>query len=588
MKNTFTEALSTPVPQSEPENPRQVANNAGGYTFTVDDKVRLERFLVLGTTGGTFYVGEKALTKQNLDFLDNLIEADEDLVRQTVYNVSYNGRAAKNSPALFALAKLLVNGKNKQAIIDIGPDIARTFYHLSEFAEYVELLGANSHAERLQDPAYAAGMEAVAHSLKYMAAQNGKTINPNPKTRFSGSPTGGWGSAKRRFVAHWYQVKTAEQVAYQGVKYRQRNGWTHGNLLQLSHPKGLDPNVATFLLGKDDRTAAATTTGPEIIRGFKFAQEAATKSELLSALEGFPNLPWETIPTQFLKEPEVWMRLFYNGQLRGQALVRNITRLSRIGAFKDMVFTRDYADKLADEEMIAKTRLHPINFLNAQVVHTKGQVDRHKGRFGYSGRIKDWTTVPQIVDALNAGFHTSFKHIEPAGKRTFLALDTSGSMWWETSMCTGLDISAASAVACMSMVTARTEPYYQVKAFAHVMKDIGITPNMNLSQIDQAMQRSGGGGTDCSLPMLYAKDNHIEVDTFVIYTDNETWAGRRHPHVELREYRRASGINAKMIVVGVAATNFTVADPADAGMLDVVGFDANAPGVIADFSAGRI
>ena len=46
----------------------------------------------------------------------------------------------------------------------------------------------------------------------------------------------------------------------------------------------------------------------------------------------------------------------------------------------------------------------------------------------------------------------------------------------------------------------------------------------------------------------------------------------------------ASGIQAKLIVVGMLSNRFTVADPTDAGMLDVVGFDTNAPQVMADFA----
>jgi 60 kDa SS-A/Ro ribonucleoprotein len=34
------------------------------------------------------------------------------------------------------------------------------------------------------------------------------------------------------------------------------------------------------------------------------------------------------------------------------------------------------------------------------------------------------------------------------------------------------------------------------------------------------------------------------------------------------------------------ANKFSIADPDDAGMLDVVGFDAAAPAVIADFTRG--
>ena len=92
------------------------------------------------------------------------------------------------------------------------------------------------------------------------------------------------------------------------------------------------------------------------------------------------------------------------------------------------------------------------------------------------------------------------------------------------------------------------------------------------------------GGTDCALPMVWAKRHKVEVDTFVVYTDNETWAGSVHPAQALRDYRQASGNAAKLVVVGMTSNGFTIADPSDAGMLDVVGFDTATPPVISDFA----
>jgi 60 kDa SS-A/Ro ribonucleoprotein len=75
----------------------------------------------------------------------------------------------------------------------------------------------------------------------------------------------------------------------------------------------------------------------------------------------------------------------------------------------------------------------------------------------------------------------------------------------------------------------------------------------------------------------------LKVDAFVVLTDSETWAGATHPVQALREYRARSGIAAKLVVVGLVSNGFSIADPNDGGMLDVVGFDAAAPAVIADF-----
>jgi 60 kDa SS-A/Ro ribonucleoprotein len=83
--------------------------------------------------------------------------------------------------------------------------------------------------------------------------------------------------------------------------------------------------------------------------------------------------------------------------------------------------------------------------------------------------------------------------------------------------------------------------------------------------------------------MLWATANKIPVDLFCIYTDSETWAGDVHPTQALKEYRQKMGIPAKLVTVGMVGNAFTIADPADAGQMDVVGFDTATPSIISDF-----
>lgn len=527
-------ALKTNTPQTvrTPGRSDEVKNNAGGFVFEVSDKSRLERFLILGTDGGTYYVGERKLTEQNVDFLKKMIAKDEALVLRTAVEVSDQGRALRNTPAIFVLALVLAEGKDKAAARAAVAKIARTSTHVFELAEFIDSLG-------------------------------------------------GWGRAKRRAIAAWYEDKSADELAYQAVKYRQRNGWTHRDLFRLSHPEGVDQRIGTFILKGDN----PVTAEGDLIDNFHAIQRAGSVKDVLNVLEAQKNLPWETIPTEFLKEKDVWKTLFYNGQVKGQALVRNITRLARIGAFDDMKFAGDYAKALTDVDMIRKTRLHPINFLNALVVYTEGQVDRNGYSMWSVSRKKDWTVKAVIRDALNTGFHLAFKTIEPAGKRTMLALDVSGSMSQNAS---GLDLSCAQVGAAMAMTIARTEPYYEVMGFSNTFRDLGVSPNDDLAATLRKTYGLTFGSTDMSAPMEYALKNRIEVDTFAVLTDNETYAGRTKPFQALRNYREKMGIDARLAVFGVAASPFTIADPQDRGMMDFVGFDSNAPRVFADFSAGRL
>jgi len=61
--------------------------------------------------------------------------------------------------------------------------------------------------------------------------------------------------------------------------------------------------------------------------------------------------------------------------------------------------------------------------------------------------------------------------------------------------------------------------------------------------------------------------------------------GKLHPSQALREYRERLGIPAKLVVVAMTATRFSIADPDDAGMLDVVGLDVSTPQLITQFAA---
>jgi 60 kDa SS-A/Ro ribonucleoprotein len=89
--------------------------------------------------------------------------------------------------------------------------------------------------------------------------------------------------------------------------------------------------------------------------------------------------------------------------------------------------------------------------------------------------------------------------------------------------------------------------------------------------------------------MIYATENDLNVDVFVVYTDCETRLGDIPPSQALRQYREHSGIeDAKLIVVAMTSNDFTIADPDDSGMFDMAGFDSHTPDVMREFILGNI
>jgi 60 kDa SS-A/Ro ribonucleoprotein len=137
----------------------------------------------------------------------------------------------------------------------------------------------------------------------------------------------------------------------------------------------------------------------------------------------------------------------------------------------------------------------------------------------------------------------------------------------------------------MSLVTLNSERETHVIGFTSgPVTPLRIAKGDRLDNVVSYINQQPMGGTDCSLPMIYAAENRIPTEVFVVYTDSETWAGDIQPVEALKRYRDRMGIPAKLIVVGMMSNGFTLADPNDAGMMDVVGFDTAAPAVMADFA----
>ena len=82
----------------------QAPNSAGGFAWAVDDWTRLDRFLILGSEGGSYYATEQALSRENAEAVVRCVAQDGLRAVARIVEISVAGRAPKNDPALLALA----------------------------------------------------------------------------------------------------------------------------------------------------------------------------------------------------------------------------------------------------------------------------------------------------------------------------------------------------------------------------------------------------------------------------------------------------------------------------------------------------
>lgn len=545
----LTEISTRRTPQSEPSPIARVKNSAGGHVFATGDDLQIQRFLVLGTTGGTYYSGQRDLTKENAGLVLKAARERGRWLADQAAAVSIGGRAPKQGPALFALAAVAGLGDDDAKAYALGMlnSVARTGTTLFQFLTYVQ------------------GFR-------------------------------GWGPGLKRAVGSWYLTKDVEALAYQLVKYRQRDGWTHRDVLRQAHPKTTDVALNALLrwtVGKDGLEGADAL--PELVRAFRAAQ-TATDARAWVQLAAGSALPWEAYPDAALTEPDVWRALLEHGRVPLGAMIRQLPRLTRLGVLESSTHRNLVRGRLVDAELLRRARIHPMNQLVALKTYASGH-----------GKGGSWTPDRQIVDALDASFYAAFGAVTPSGGRTLVALDVSGSM---SAPIAGMNLSAREATSAMTLVTLATEAPGSTDIvgftsgrsgewtapgapsrrglFGSGISELDITPRRRLDDVVRYTQGLPMGGTDCALPMLWAASQGREYDAFVIYTDNETWAGDVHPHQALSTYRERVNPGARLIVAGTTSTGFTIADPADPGQLDVVGFDSAAPQLIADFAGGRL
>lgn len=515
--------------------PGTVPNSAGGHSFAVSDWTRLDRFLVLGSEGGSYYATQRKLTRENAESLIRCMAEDGARAVERIVAVSESGRAPKQDPAIFALALAAsVEGVQGEATRKLAlaalSRVCRTGTHLFQFATAVEAMR-------------------------------------------------GWGRGLRRAVGAWYLARPLEALAYQAVKYRSRQGWSHRDLLRLAHPETDEAARAALF----DWICRGTLTEavPPLVHAFAAVQAEGVNGATAAAMVRSHALPWEALPTELMTSRTVNEALLERMPLG--AMVRQLGRMTAVGAIAPFSEgTEIVRAALGDRERILKARLHPMALLVALRTYASGHGERGK---------LSWEPVGAIVEALNAAFYTAFQAVEPTAKRIVLALDVSGSMTWGS--VAGSSLTPREAAAAMALVTAATEEHWQVVGFTSgpggdwrqgaALTPLPIGPSMRLDDAVEATADLPFGGTDCSLPMRWALEKGVKADAFVVYTDSETWAGPVHPVEALRDYRRKTGIPAKLVVVGLVSNGFSIADPADAGMLDVVGFDTAAPALIADF-----
>ena len=599
---------------SRPLATKIVMSRAGNPAHKIDDLMRLRRFLIIGTSGSTFYASKNETILDNLDALCDLIVSGRGSEVLALLNeVSVGNLAMKPDPLLMSIALCMSVGVGRA--------------HSNKNINRVTTARDDVYAKNLRKKAAVIALSATGTPTKLFAL-----IGYVRQFR-------GTGRLVTDFIHNWFASRDNSKLAYQAVKYRQRDGWTLRDMLRLSHYRPSvfsDNTIRSALLDwiahrdnvQDNLLREITVRGKKVVvdsknrivknREIKDIQQVVLMDEgtenvlrsHLPVIDGYYRakdadingmihaietcgLPWEALPTEALKEVRVWRALM--NHIGMTALLRNLGRLGSIGFLnKNTDDASEVIRLLSDKDYVRKSGVHPFAILVARSVYESGS--------GVRGSLS-WTVNRDVVRALDVAFELSFGNVQKTGKLILQGVDVSGSMWSDT--IADSKLTPAEAAIALALISAKVEDRmplalgftaskgYRYSRYSEDMAgltEIEFKKNSSLSSLKKTIRDLSKqmGATDATLVIRYAIEHNLAVDTFVIYTDNENNSSPGMVTDYLRKYRQKTGIDARLVSVAFTATSYSVADATDPGQMDIVGFDASAPQILSSFIRGEL
>ncbi|MEO8127957.1 MAG: TROVE domain-containing protein [Bryobacteraceae bacterium] len=476
---------------------------------------RLETFLILGGDPGAYRASQYAFHADACGPVREALRTDGPAAVRLIEQVAEGGKALSPDAALYALALAsspqFASPETNAAALHALPRVARSGAQLCKYAAYVGTLR-------------------------------------------------GWGRGLRSAVADWYTSKPIQELATQILKHRHRKGWSHRDLLRLSHPKPPTPeHNALFQWAVEGELGHLAT--PNIASGnlrqiyaFEQLKKTTDEIEMVRLVEDF-QMTHDTIPPLCRKSAAVWEALL--GSIPYMAMVRNLGHMTEAGLIAPQsAATALVVMRLVDRGRIRRANVQPAALLSALAKYRSGP----------------WQASSVVAGALEDALHLAFSNVESTGQRIFFGIDA--SLLAKDARCHGMShVPAAQAAATLAMEFARVDSRSHIALLDREPDFLDITKTAKLQQVVGAVT-SESQAADPSTAIAHATENQMHVDAFVFFSSHV-------PLNALEVYRERTGIPAKLVIVTSEATDFEGAVPEY--VMRVAGFEPAVPRAVRQF-----
>ncbi|XZE35675.1 TROVE domain-containing protein [Pirellulaceae bacterium SH501] len=461
-----------------------VVNEAGGRAYKLEPKHALAQVASTGTFGNAFYSTAETQLGEVLKLIDE-VDDNQYLAKLALY--AREKAFMKDMPAALLVALSVRDTELMHRVFDRVVDNGRVLRTV------------------------------------FQMIRSGQFKNKAGKGRV------GLSSSVQRAFQRWLNTASVGKLLSASIG----NDPSLRDILRMARPTPKD-NARRAIFGwltdkSIDKWAPATEADlPVEVQSLIAYRKSESEEEQAMIAGGLDNVRWDLL-SDAAKGPKVWaalarkmgpqaLRMNLNTLLRHDVFsVEQLSSTAQVGsdvrlgqAFYNMV---DYvADRIADESEIRRSKQFPYQY--------------------FAAYLNADDNVPQkIKTALHKAAEIACGNVPELPGPVVIGLDTSGSMSYAvtgnrgqgaTSKMRCIDVAALFAAAIL-----RRNPDSIVIPFDTCAYDAEIDPKDSILSIAERLAKYGGGGTDCSLPLvaankMYAKRKFAGI---LLVSDNESWVG---------------------------------------------------------------
>jgi 60 kDa SS-A/Ro ribonucleoprotein len=444
-------------------------NEAGGLAYKLEPKHALAQIAATGSFGNAFYSTAETQLEEVLKLIDE-VDDSQYLAKLAVY--AREKAFMKDMPAALLVALSIRDAELMHRVFDRVVDNGRVLRTV------------------------------------FQMIRSGQFKNKAGKSRV------GLSSSVQRAFQRWLNTASVGKLLSASIG----NDPSLRDILRMARPTPKDNArraIFGWLTGKEVTKWAPATEAdlPVEVQSLIAYRNAECEEAQALIVGGLDNVRWDLL-SDAAKGPKVWAALAR--KMGPQALRMNLNTLLRHDVLATSAMVNYVADRVADESEIRRSKQFPYQYFAAYL-----NADEN---------------IPQkIKTALHQGAEIACGNVPKLPGPVVIGLDTSGSM---SSPLTGhrgqgattkmrcIDVAALFAAAFL-----RRNPDSVVVPFDTSAYDAKIDPNDSILSIAERLAKYGGGGTDCSLPLIAANQKYAKrkFAGIVLVSDNESWVGTGRP-----------------------------------------------------------